>query len=128
MKIVVSASGPDMESAVDEKFGRCPYFILVEVMDKNIKSHKGIENTSIQQMTGAGTTAAQLVADMGTDVIITGNMGPRAFDVFRQLDIDVYEGHGSVKSAVQDFMDGRLRKMERAQCPKYITRPGEEKR
>ena len=119
MKIVVSASGPDIESFVDEKFGRCPYFILIEVEDNKIKSHKSVENTSIKQISSAGTTAAQLVADMKVDVIITGNIGPRAFDVFQQLDIDVYEAAGTVKKAVQDFIDGKLQKMDSAKCPRH---------
>ena len=119
MKIVVSASGPDMESLVDEKFGRCPYFMLVEIEDKKIKNHRCIENTSIKQVSSAGTTAAQLVADMKVDVVITGNIGPRAFNVFQQLDIDVFEAGGIVKKAVQDFLDGKLQKMESAKCPRH---------
>ncbi|MBU0953246.1 MAG: NifB/NifX family molybdenum-iron cluster-binding protein [Nanoarchaeota archaeon] len=120
MKIVVSASGPDIESTVDEKFGRCPYFIVAEIVDKTIVSHKSIENTSTKQMTGAGTTAAQLVADMNVDAIITGNMGPRAFTIFQQLGIAVYEGRGIIKKAVQDFIAGNLRKMESAKCPRHM--------
>ena len=118
MKVIISSTGSGMDSEVDEKFGRCPFFILAEIEDKKIKKWEGIENTSEKQMTSAGTTAAQLVADMGTDVIITGNMGPRAFDVFRQLDIEVYEGKGSIRKALKDFTEGRLKRMENAKCPK----------
>lgn len=119
MKIAVSASGRELSDNVDGKFGRCPYFILAEVEGEEIRSHKAIENTSIKQETGAGTTAAQLVADLGVDAIITGNMGPRAFDVFRQLDVDVYGAEGSIEDALKDFIKGRLEKFDRARCPKY---------
>lgn len=30
MKIAISASGNKLESTIDERFGRCPYFIIVE--------------------------------------------------------------------------------------------------
>jgi len=30
MKIAISASGPDKDSSVDERFGRCPYFMIVD--------------------------------------------------------------------------------------------------
>jgi len=30
MKIAISAAGPNLESSIDERFGRCHYFIIVE--------------------------------------------------------------------------------------------------
>ncbi len=120
MNIVVSASGPGMDSQVDSRFGRCPYFILVEVEDKKIKSHKSVENTSANQMGGAGMTAAQAVADMKADAIITVNLGPRAFIVFRQLGMEIYHGTGTVKSVVEDFIAGKLKKIDEATGPGHM--------
>lgn len=120
MKIVVSASGPDMDSQVDMRFGRCPYFILVELENKKIKEYKSVENTSANQMGGAGMTAAQAVADMKADKIITGNVGPRAFIVFKQLGIEVYQGTGTIRKAVEDFAAGKLQKMEQATGPGHM--------
>ena len=117
MKIVVSSSGSGMDSQIDMRFGRCPYFILVEVADKKIKSHKAVENTSAKQMGGAGMTAAQAVADMKADAIITVNMGPRAFIVFEQLGIEVYHGTGTVKKAVEDLVAGRLKRIKESTGP-----------
>ena len=124
MNIVVSASGPDMESQVDNRFGRCPYFILVEVEDKKIKGHKSVENTSANQMGGAGMTAAQAVADMKADAIITVNMGPRAFIVFKQLGMEIYQGTGTVKEAVEDFISGKLKKIDESTGPGHMGMPG----
>ncbi|MCK4714226.1 MAG: NifB/NifX family molybdenum-iron cluster-binding protein [Candidatus Aenigmarchaeota archaeon] len=124
MNIVVSASGPDMESQVDNRFGRCPYFILVEVEDKKIKGHKSVENTSANQMGGAGMTAAQAVADMKADAIITVNLGPRAFIVFKQLGMEIYQGTGTVKEAVEDFISGKLKKIDESTGPGHMGMPG----
>jgi predicted Fe-Mo cluster-binding NifX family protein len=124
MKIAVSASGKDLKDNVDEKFGRCPYFIVAEIEDKEIKGFEAVANTSIEQKTGAGTTAAQLVADMKTDVIITGNMGPRAFEVFSQLDIEVYGAIGPIEDAIKDFIEGRLKKFDRANGPQNTGTQG----
>ncbi len=120
MNIVVSAAGPGLESQVDSRFGRCPYFILVEVEGKEIKSHKSIENASANQMGGAGMTAAQAVAEMKADAIITVNMGPRAFIVFKQLGMEVYHGTGTVKGVIEDFIAGKLKRVEQSTGPGHM--------
>ena len=82
MKIAISSTGSDLNSTVDERFGRCPFFAIAEIDNNEIKSTEFVENTSANQMGGAGMTAAQAVADKGVNAVITGNMGPRAFSVF----------------------------------------------
>lgn len=124
MKIAVSATGPGLESQVDVRFGRCPNFVIVEVEDKKIKGSEDIQNTATSQMGGAGISAAQLVADKGTKAIITGNMGPRAFNVFEQLGIDIYQGSGTVKEAVEKFIKGELKKIGEATGPRFMGMPG----
>lgn len=117
MKIAVSSTGPGLESQVDVRFGRCPYFVIVEIEDKEIKGSEDLQNTATAQMGGAGISAAQLVADKGAKAIITGNMGPRAFTVFQQLGIDIYQGSGTVKEVVEKFIKGELKKMDEATGP-----------
>lgn len=111
MKIAVSSTGKDMNSQIDVRFGRCPYFIIVDIENNEIKGTEAIENTSATQMGGAGITSAQLVADKGAKAVITGNMGPRAFSVFEQLGIEVFQGTGTVKEAVEMFKKGELTKV-----------------
>lgn len=111
MKIAISATEKDMENDVDLRFGRCPYFMIVEIEKKEIKDMKVKDNTAAEQLGGAGINAAQIVADEKVDAVITGNMGPRAFDVFNQLGIEVYQGEGKVKKVVQDFIEGKLKKI-----------------
>jgi predicted Fe-Mo cluster-binding NifX family protein len=124
MRIVVSSSGKGLDSQVDARFGRCPYFMVVEIEGKEIKGHRAVENTSAQQMGGAGMTAAQAVAELKADAVITVNMGPRAFIVFKQLGMDMYLGAGTVREAVEDFIAGKLRKVEDATGPGHMGMPG----
>lgn len=114
MKIAVSATGKGLDSQVDVRFGRCPNFVIVEVEDKDIKGSEDMENTATAQMGGAGISASQLIADKGVKAVITGNMGPRAFTVFEQLGIEIYQGSGTVKEAVEKFIKGELKKMGEA--------------
>lgn len=112
MKIVVSSTGKELKSIASPVFGRCPYFVVVEVEDSKIVSVKAIENTGVAQRGGAGISAAQLVANEKVGVVITIAVGPRAFGVLGQLEIEVYTGvQGTVEENVKAFLDGKLEKL-----------------
>jgi len=119
MKVAISSTGKDLESEVDFRFGRCPYYIIVEIENKEIKEVKTIENRAAMQMGGAGITAAQIVADEKVDAIITVNMGPRAFEVFSQLEIKIYQGQGKIKDIIQQFIEGKLKEIETETGPMH---------
>ena len=59
MKIAVSASGKDLDSAIDPRFGRCAYFLVVETEDMGVEVFDN-ENNSLGG--GAGIQSAQFVA------------------------------------------------------------------
>ena len=84
-KIAVSSTGKDMESNVSAVFGRCPYFLIIEIGDNKVKKTEPIENKGKNQMSRAGVSSGQLVAEKGVKAVITGNVGPRALDVFEQF-------------------------------------------
>ena len=123
MRIVVSSTGNSLESEVDVRFGRCPYFIFVDLEEKEIKSHEVIENTSVKQTGGAGITAAEFVARKGAQVVLTGNIGPRAFDVFRQFKIDIYPVTGKINDAIKAFVNGELKKVDAPTGPMLHRKP-----
>jgi len=122
MKIAISSTGNNLESNVDARFGRCRYFLIVEInkKKKEIKNVKKIENTAKAQMGGAGPTAAQLIANEKVDAIISTNLGPRAFQVLNQLGIEIYQGQGKIKDVVQDFMDEKLTEIGDATGPMFM--------
>ena len=113
MEIAVSSTGKDTNSDVADVFGRCPYFIIAEIKDKKIEKTEAIENKSINQTSGAGVSASQSVAERNVSAVITKNIGPRALDVLGQFDIEIYAGDGMIKDVLQDFMDGKLKKMDK---------------
>ena len=118
MKIAISSSGEDLDSPIDPRFGRCPFFMIVEVEDNKIKDSKAIKNTAMMQGGGAGISAAQIVGNEGIDAVIGMNYGPRAFGVLSELDIEMYQGvQGTIKENVQQLIDGKLNKLETATGP-----------
>ena len=113
MKIAISSTTQNIDGKIDEVFGRCPYFIIAEIEDGKIGEVEAIKNESTDQASGAGISAAQLVAEKKASVVITGNIGPRALDVLNQFNILIYSGSGTVKKVLQDFIDKKLDKIEK---------------
>ena len=120
MKIAISSTGKTSEDDVDARFGRCNYFLIVEIEDKKVKSENAIENTAKAQMGGAGITAGEIVANEKVDAVITSNLGPRAFSVFEQLKVKAYRGQGKIKDVVQDFIDNKLEELTNATGPQHV--------
>jgi len=106
LKVAVSSSGRDLESAVDPRFGRCPYFVVV---DTESMAFEAVPNSSIGAAHGAGIGAAQLVASTGAKAVLTGNVGPNAFSALSAAGLRVLTGvAGTVRDAVERFKRGEL--------------------
>jgi predicted Fe-Mo cluster-binding NifX family protein len=107
MKICVSASSGSLDANVDSRFGRCPYFVVV---DSETLEFTVVSNDSTNAAHGAGIQAAQTVANMGVKVVITGNVGPNAFNVLSATGIKIVTGaSGSVRDAVEKYKRGQLK-------------------
>ena len=100
MRIAVSSTGKTINDSVSDVFGRCPYFIIAEIEDKKIKKTEAIENENREQMSGAGVSAAQLMAEKDVEIVIAKNVGPRALDVLKQFNITIHSAQGTVKQAL----------------------------
>ena len=111
MKIAVSSTGKKLTDNVSEVFARCPYFVIAEIENKEIKRYEAIKNESENQMGGAGISAAQLMAEKNVNTVITKNVGPRALDVLKQFNIAIYYGDGTIEKVLQEFIGGKLKKM-----------------
>lgn len=118
MKIAISASGEALDSQIDPRFGRCPFFIMAKIDSKTIRSSKSVPNTAMMQGGGAGITAAQIVGNEKADAVIGINFGPRAFGVLSELGIEMYQGmQGTVKENIEKLIEGKLNKLDTATGP-----------
>ncbi len=112
MRIAIAAAGRELDSPMDFHFGRCPYFLIVEVEGNTISLVKAIENTATHQRGGAGVTAAQIVANEKADAVVAGAFGPRAFDVLIQVGTRMFVGvEGSVEENARLFAQGKLKEL-----------------
>jgi predicted Fe-Mo cluster-binding NifX family protein len=89
MKIGISSTGPSLNNQIDARFGRCDYFMIV---DSETMAKQAIPNENVSATSGAGISAAQLMADKGVDIVLTGNVGPKAANVFDAAGIRVLTG------------------------------------
>ena len=105
MKLCVTSSGQSLEDAVDPRFGRCQYFILV---DSESMEFEAIQNPAISAGGGAGTRAGQLVAEKGAQVVLTGNVGPNAFNTLQAAGLKIVVGllGNTVGQAIEGFKAG----------------------
>ena len=51
MKICVTSQGDNLDAQVDPRFGRCPYFIIV---DTDTSEFEAIQNPNVNGMGGVG--------------------------------------------------------------------------
>ncbi len=106
MKIAVTSTGPTLDDNVEARFGRCPYFLII---DTDTMQLEAIENPNMALGGGAGIQSAQLMSEKGVITVLTGNCGPNAFNVFGQAGIQVIVGvSGPVRNAVEQFKTGSL--------------------
>jgi len=106
MKICVTATGPGLEAPADPRFGRCAYFVIVDVDTMVAES---ISNSSASAASGAGIQAAQTIANAGASALITGNIGPNAAETLKAAGVKVYlASGGTVREAVERFKNGEL--------------------
>lgn len=103
----MTALSGNLEAQIDPRFGRCPYFVIV---DSETMEFEAVPNTASGSMSGAGIQAAQTVASKGTEVLITGNVGPNAFQALSAAGIKVVTGaFGNVREVIEKYKSGGLK-------------------
>ncbi len=106
MKIVVTANGADLDAPASPVFGRCPAYIFV---DTETMQFEAAENPAVTAGGGAGIQAAQFVIERGAQAVVSGSVGPNAFNVFQAAGVPVYLfGGGTVREAVEAYKAGKL--------------------
>ena len=115
MKIVITISGNTIDSPFDPRFGRAAAFCLVDTETGAWTVH---ENPALSASGGAGVQAAQFIAKLGAQAVISGAYGPNAFDTLSPAGIEMYLAPTGDTLTAADvlalFKAGKLQKAEAA--------------
>lgn len=110
MKIAITSQGKDLSSEVDPRFGRAKQLIVVDTDTGDFKAHDNSVNLNAAQ--GAGIQTGQNIANLGVDVVITGNVGPNAFRTLNAAKVKVFLCKAStVQEALEMFKEGKLQEV-----------------
>ncbi len=122
MKVCVTSEGKTMESKVDPRFGRCSYFIFV---DSETLEFKALSNPNLASTGGAGVQSGQLAASEGVMAVITGDVGPNAYQTLAAGGVEIFTGaSGTVSEAVEKFKSKALQKTSSPSVGSKFGMPG----
>jgi predicted Fe-Mo cluster-binding NifX family protein len=107
MRIAISSAGPSLDSTVDPRFGRCQFFLIVDLANMDFEA---VPNASNTLEGGAGIQAAKVVVERGAEIILTGYIGPNAQQVLSTAGLNTITGvSGTVREVAKQYREGKLK-------------------
>jgi len=106
VKVVVSAMQQGLDADVSPVFGRCPVYVF---LDTESMESESAPNPAMSAPGGAGIQAAQFAVSKGVTAVLTGNVGPNAFNVLQAAGVAIYPvTGGTVRQVVEALKAGTL--------------------
>jgi predicted Fe-Mo cluster-binding NifX family protein len=109
MKIAVATDDDrGLEAVLSQHFGRCPYYVVVDIDDGEIKGVENVQNPFYGSHGQPGEVPS-FIKNLGVEVMIAGGMGPRAIGFFEQFGVQAVTGvSGVVKEVIRAFVNGEI--------------------
>jgi predicted Fe-Mo cluster-binding NifX family protein len=112
VKIVVTATGSNLDARTSPRFGRCPIYMFVET---ETMAFEALPNPALDASGGAGVLTAQVVVERGAQAVLSGNLGPNAMEVLQAAGVPAYlVGEGTVREAVEAYKAGQVEPLQKA--------------
>jgi predicted Fe-Mo cluster-binding NifX family protein len=107
-KIAISvADANGLDALISPHFGRCPYFTLVEVEAREVRSVEAVANPYFASHQPG--EAPGFIHSLGAEVMLSGGMGGRAVTFFQNYGITPATGaSGVARDALNHYLDGDL--------------------
>lgn len=122
MKLAICAQGEDLEAQVDQRFGRCPYFVIVDSETGALL--KAVSNSGMTATGGAGPQGARQLSQEGAEAVALGHVGPNAAAALEAAGIAIYGGiSGTVGETWRRFQEGKLTTVDGATVDSHHGNP-----
>ena len=124
MRVAVSADDDrGLEAVVSSHFGRCPYYVLVDLEEQEVEAARVVANPFFGQHRPGQVPG--FIRSQGADVMLTGGMGGRAVAFFEQYGIVPVTGAaGTVRRTLEQYLGGELQGAE--PCTESVAHGHEE--
>jgi len=86
MKVAITSTGNNLESKLDQRFGRCSWFLIYDTTTKGMEF---IPNPNKDAQNGAGPASVQIVASRNVQKIISGEFGIKIKSLLDSLKIQM---------------------------------------
>lgn len=107
MKLAISSLNCGLDSKIDPRFGRTKFLIIYDVDTQEIECIDNSKNYNAAQ--GAGIKTAELVVQKDCGVVISGHLGPKAFNALNNANIKCYQkASGTIGEAISEYQTGTL--------------------
>lgn len=116
MKRIAFASEDNegLNGQVSQHFGRCPYYVIVDVEGTDIVTTDNVANPYHHNHVPG--KVPQFISEQGAHTMIAGGIGPRAIDLFAGLGIEVISGvTGNVGNVLQAYLRKEISGVEACQ-------------
>ena len=107
MKIAFAAEGEGLESNLAHHFGRCPYYIFVELDKNHIKNTTTKKNPFFNKHEEGAVP--KFIASEKAKIMITGGIGPKAIKWFNELGITAITAKPrEISNVLKDYLARKL--------------------
>jgi len=103
-----------LSGQISQHFGRCPYYLIVDVEGDEIVKTDSITNPYYHNHVPG--MVPKFINEQGANVMIAGGIGPMAIELFASLGIEVVSGAaGNAGDTLQAYLRGEISGVEACQ-------------
>jgi len=111
MKVAISTNESNLDALIETKFGRSPGFLIYDTVSAAMTFLENVQNAETSQ--SASTKAAEMLLNFNVESVISGHLGPKAYQVLDSAGIHIYNSASvPIKQALHQLSNGLLREQD----------------
>lgn len=113
MKVAVSVKENNINTEIDDRFGRAEYFLIKDMQTGNVEF---VENGAKDDAGGAGGRAVRILSLNEANAVIVPELGPKAVSAMQAFEIKAYAKGDCIKAmdALEKYSNNELVEIDTA--------------